>query len=199
MRNSLPLSVQKFLLPQSISIPFLNPVIQLDNCIAFIQWKRGSSLGRSLYLRGWKPGSSIPGSAAARYVWKACRVAPATLSLALPCPAQRSPHKPERSEEGRPSPFAHLSSCTLESRLGWTTGHWSPPPSGPMGEPTLLRSAVPFRCYSLCDSSWLPQKDLLGHHFLRMLAFLTLLIRKLFVIAKGVISLCPEVTAHHLA
>lgn len=43
------------------------------------------------------------------------------------------------------SPFSYLKSCTLESHLGWTTGYWSPHPSGLMGEPTLLRSAVPFQ------------------------------------------------------
>ena len=55
--------------------------------------------------------------------------------------------------------------------------------SPPRWEPlSHFGATVWFGC--LCDSSWLPQKDLLGHHFLRMLAFLTLLIRKLFVIAK---------------
>lgn len=58
-----------------------------------------------------------------------------------------------------------------------------------MGELTLLRSAVPFQstwCYHLIpmfDYSWLPQKDPLGYCFLRPLAFLTALIRKVFVIA----------------
>lgn len=73
-----------------------------------------------------------------------------------------------------------------------------------MGEPARLGSAVPFQPGAVVGHgrlqaySRLPQKDLLGDCFLRLLAFLIVLIRKPFTIAeKSLLSV--QRSPHYLA
>lgn len=86
------------------------------------QWRRSSSLGRNLYQKHWKLGSSTHESAAARCVWKACRVAPAILPLAVPSSTEQSPHKPKPSEEERPKPI--FLSEKLYSGVSFGLDYW---------------------------------------------------------------------------
>lgn len=161
------------------------------------QWRRDSSLGRNLCLKHWKLGSFTLGSAAARCVWKACRVAPPTLSLALPSPIQQSHRKPKPSEEGRPKPFCSSVKLYIGVSFGlnyWTlVTQWVIPPCWDLS----LHFSQPGATVCMTIHGYL-RKTCWATTFLDW-SFLHCLDQKALHNSWYIIFLCPEVTTHYLA